>query len=640
MPVFEITGPDGAKYRVTAPEGATEQDALDRVRATSVADDMRGKKYSNMPAGELATTAISNIPSSASKFAENMAQPFIHPIETVKNLASIGKGVLQKTGLMSGDDATKYADAVGAFLVARYGSKEAIYETLATDPVGLAADISMVLTGGGSIAARAPGIIGRAGEIAAATGRVIDPVNIAAAGAKGTGYVASAVTGGALAPRATAAAEVSRALQRDAMAPQGAEAAGQALTVNARPGHYGADRPGATLADVGGENVRGLVERVAQTPGAGRTTVVPFLTARQEQQADRIADDLSQLTGTKKSAFQAVTETMAQRQAQGRPLYDQAMNFNARADADIVKAWDQATSTGWGKSILSSGTLRRNIQSEYGIKDIAVAPLMRVIDAWKKTADDMVGAAVRAGNKNTARTIAETRDSVLDVVKQKNPGYQQALSAWAGKSRYMDAIEDGKDILSTKLSSEELTANFSKLGASEQEAFRIGAVSAITSKFRNDPAKLSDVTKYLRSDEVRAKVAAIMPSKAAADAWNRRLGFEIGSSELVGQSLKNSATARRLAEMQDGKGILGDLVLDTLAGTPALGIFKRMAVGGAKKVRDTFRSGTDAELAKILTRSPQGLSAALTPRPILPPLPYRGVARGAFQAGRLSNTAP
>lgn len=32
MPTFEITAPDGAKYRVTAPEGATEQDALAHVQ--------------------------------------------------------------------------------------------------------------------------------------------------------------------------------------------------------------------------------------------------------------------------------------------------------------------------------------------------------------------------------------------------------------------------------------------------------------------------------------------------------------------------------------------------------------------------------------------------------------------------------
>jgi hypothetical protein len=40
------------------------------------------------------------------------------------------------------------------------------------------------------------------------------------------------------------------------------------------------DRPGATLADVGGENIKGLAERVAQTLAAGRTIVVPELTAR------------------------------------------------------------------------------------------------------------------------------------------------------------------------------------------------------------------------------------------------------------------------------------------------------------------------------------------------------------------------
>src|SRR5262249_9389657 len=150
-----------------------------------------------------------------------------------------------------------------------------------------------------------------------------------------------------------------------------------------------------------------------------------------------------------------------------------------RADADIVKAWEEATSTGWGKSILNSGALRRNMQSEFGIQKIDDAPLMVLIDAWKKAADDSIGAAIRAGNKNTARTISEARDSVLDVVKQKNQAYSQALSAWAGKSKYLEAIEDGKDVLSNKLSAEQLKADFATLGDSEKEGFRIGAVSAV-----------------------------------------------------------------------------------------------------------------------------------------------------------------
>jgi hypothetical protein len=41
MPTFEITGPDGSKYRVTGPEGSTEQDALARVRSQMGGDLVR-----------------------------------------------------------------------------------------------------------------------------------------------------------------------------------------------------------------------------------------------------------------------------------------------------------------------------------------------------------------------------------------------------------------------------------------------------------------------------------------------------------------------------------------------------------------------------------------------------------------------
>src|SRR5690606_13857809 len=85
------------------------------------------------------------------------------------------------------------------------------------------------------------------------------------------------------------------------------------------------ERPGvATLADAGGENVRGLVERVAQTPGAGRTKVIPRLTQRQQGQMNRMAVDLRNLTGTHKNARQTIDETMEARKVAASPLYRQA----------------------------------------------------------------------------------------------------------------------------------------------------------------------------------------------------------------------------------------------------------------------------------------------------------------------------
>lgn len=150
---------------------------------------------SGMSWSEVAGKAVGNIPGSAVEFAKNTAQPFLHPVETAENLGAIGKGVLQKLGVVSGEEDVKYADAVGKFLVDRYGSEDAVKKTLATDPVGVLADVSLVLTGGGSVAARAPGVIGKVGEVASAAGRAVDPLSAVAATARGTGKLAANAAG-------------------------------------------------------------------------------------------------------------------------------------------------------------------------------------------------------------------------------------------------------------------------------------------------------------------------------------------------------------------------------------------------------------------------------------------------------------
>ena len=183
MATFEITTPDVVKYRVTAPDNVSEQDVLDQIKATHVAADIQ-KNYSKMSVGELAKETISNIPSSAVRFGESVVQPVLHPIQTGENLAMIGKGVMQKLGVISGKDATQYADAVGQFLMDRYGSKDAILKTLVTDPVGIAADVSTVLSAGGSLAVRAPGLVSRIGEAAQTAGRLTNPLSAVVPAAK------------------------------------------------------------------------------------------------------------------------------------------------------------------------------------------------------------------------------------------------------------------------------------------------------------------------------------------------------------------------------------------------------------------------------------------------------------------------
>ena len=182
---------------------------------------------------------------------------------------------------------------------------------------------------------------------------------------------------------------------------------------------------------------------------------------------------------------------------------------------------------------------------------------MVVIDAWKNAADDMVGKAVQSGAGNQSRVLRGMRDRLIKVVDEHNHAYADARGAWSGPSRYLDAITEGRNIFSTKVSSEELAAGLGAMTPADREGYVVGAISSIIGKMGNDPAKLADMTKYLRSPEMRAKIAALMPNEQARQQWAKRLDFEVSSSELTGRALGNSATARRLAERSDLEGISG-----------------------------------------------------------------------------------
>lgn len=90
---------------------------------------------------------------------------------TIKTFTDLAMELGQ--GQFDGPTTTAFADAMKE----RYGSLDAIQRTGIKDPLGLLGDLSMLLTAGGTTAARAPGAFGRFGEKVATAGRVIDPLS-------------------------------------------------------------------------------------------------------------------------------------------------------------------------------------------------------------------------------------------------------------------------------------------------------------------------------------------------------------------------------------------------------------------------------------------------------------------------------
>lgn len=153
--------------------------------------DRRAREQAGV--GETLLQAGKNLPESAANLVQGALSLPVDAISSVVQGQRVGsvKGITD-LGMELGDVATggKSGPAMHAFgdmVSERYGSGQALKNTAATDPLGLAGDLSLALTGGGSAAARLPGVLGRVGEATATAGRVIDPLSAIVAGAETAG---------------------------------------------------------------------------------------------------------------------------------------------------------------------------------------------------------------------------------------------------------------------------------------------------------------------------------------------------------------------------------------------------------------------------------------------------------------------
>jgi hypothetical protein len=117
---------------------------------------------------EVPGQALANLPASAKRFAGGIYEAVTNPIQTVKSVLDVGAGALQKAlpdsvvNFVNQFDASpeaaaravEAANAVGGMYKDRYGSYEGLKRTLAEDPVGAAADLSTLLTGGSAATSR------------------------------------------------------------------------------------------------------------------------------------------------------------------------------------------------------------------------------------------------------------------------------------------------------------------------------------------------------------------------------------------------------------------------------------------------------------------------------------------------------
>jgi len=127
-----------------------------------------------------AAEGITAIPSSAAEYANSFYEAVTNPLQTAGSMLDIAAGGL-KTGAekvlpknvynfindmdrdpKSAERAVRAAQQFGGQMADRYGTYAAFKNTLATDPVGFAADVSSLLTGGSGVVRAAGKVVSKA----------------------------------------------------------------------------------------------------------------------------------------------------------------------------------------------------------------------------------------------------------------------------------------------------------------------------------------------------------------------------------------------------------------------------------------------------------------------------------------------
>lgn len=358
-------------------------------RLAQIASSMMPQQPGPMTAGEVATSAVRNLPSSFANLVGNVVQAVTSPIETAKSVLDLGAGILQNVlpeslvQAVGEDKASRdVARKVGQFYADRYGSVEGAKKAIAQDPAGVLADVSTVLTGGAMAAPRA------VAQPLARAASLVDPLAMAGRATLGaarlTGKGASSVLG----------------LTTGA----GKEAVEQA---------YQAGRTGGTTAEQFRTNIRGQ---------ADPTEVLDIARA-----------NLDEMNRLKQTEYRSGMVNIAKDKS--------VLDF-----ADIDKALQNATNkvTYKGKIVNENAARKldeaRSIIDEWKAYDPANFHTPEGLDALKKRVGDVLE-SIPFEQKTTRSAIGDVYNSIKSSIQKQAPTYANTMKAYSDASEQIREIE-------------------------------------------------------------------------------------------------------------------------------------------------------------------------------------------------------
>jgi hypothetical protein len=560
--VFEIKGPDGATYEVTAPDEASALSAF-----TSFAGYSGGKpapdKYQQAAQADIA--AASDMPRAGPGYVHQ----FIHGA-TLGGDTALMAGLetpleMIKRGTTSPIEGYNYAKAREDAELNNARQDNGLLGTGMEMAGGLVG--GGALTKGGITATRAlapdAGIVTRtlanAGDAALQGGiqgfnegnGIGDRVNKAITGAaSGAGIGGGLTAGGAIiggtvgkigsavrghfAPESAARAQIARAVTESGQTPADIEnALRQAATEG--QGQF-------TVADALGNPGQRMLSTVARANGEGRTAVVNALESRQAGQGRRVANALSEGFEAPATAEQTRTTMEGARETAADEQYGAVRNDAQPVDVqNVLDHIDANVPTEPAAPDTISGRLQRYrnmlTDGENNLSDFAQVQRVR------SELSDEIQTARQSGQGNRARMLGQVLNRLDTSLENASRGFRQANANFAQSSRNIDAIDQGRTA-ALRGRTEDTIPAYNALTPEGQAGYRAGYVDPLIEGAQG-PASGVNKARPFTSDAFRDEAATMAPGN---DLMQRRLGRENTMFQTRNTALGGSKTFDNMAD--------------------------------------------------------------------------------------------
>lgn len=621
-----------AQARLRAQQSADTEMPL--ASAGGIPGPRRGYSLAEVP-----VEAVKNLPGSASQFVGGVVQAVTSPIQTLTSILDAGAGALRNAlpqGVVNFIDqfdsnpeatqrAVQTANAIGGMYKDRYGSYEGIKRTFAEDPVGAAADLSTLLTGGGAAATKLGAT--QTGAAVSRAGAVINPMRPIAPiieapvklAAKGVGAVYNALD-----PKSAA--------YLTAVEGRGPEV----LNALRQPSEI---VPGSLPTAAEAAAPVGATRFSAMGASAAKTAPTPFYERAEAQKAAQLA--AVQQVGKTPAELKAAE---AARKATAKQLYGISDNAMVAADDTfasllnrpsmdkvLARASDLAAEKGQPFQI---GQNRPAQVVPSSIVDEAGRPLGQTVipgevakypgsslHAMKMAFDDLIKDPATFGiGSAEAKAIGRTRAQFLEWAESKAPSYKTARETFAAQSKPINQMEVGQ-FLEGKLKPAlgEETARLRAAGFATALENAPGTIKRATGESRFQtlsevltPDQLK-IVEDVRADLARARQAEMQAAAARGAGPDVNLmGTEVMGSVRAPNFINNVTTVandllRRMQGKLDQKLAieLAAEMLDPAAAAKALEkAMARQAKG--EKLADPFKK-TGKAASKVL-RTPAAVN--------------------------------